>query len=210
MQTAAKRSRATEQKKLPTPARILASARQLFAELGYERTTIRLVAADAHIHPSLVMRYFGSKEKLFTASSKFDLAIPSFLEVPASQRGRAIVQYFFERWEGEDSGDELPALLRMSVTHPDGRSKVIQIFAEQVQPALATSSSSKDVQLSAAMVATQLVGIAFLRYVLKLPAFTHLPKEAIVEEASVTVQRYLDGPNSRARAGARAKGRGAR
>jgi len=46
--------------------------------LGYERTTIRLVAAAASIHPSLVMLYFGSKENLFPSSSKFDLAIPNF------------------------------------------------------------------------------------------------------------------------------------
>jgi AcrR family transcriptional regulator len=210
MRKATKQTRTTEPHKVPAPARILASARRLFAELGYERTTVRLIAADAHIHPSLVMRYFGSKEKLFTSSSKFDLAIPSFLEVPAKKRGRAIVQYFFERWEGDDSGDELPALLRMSVTHPDGRAKVIQIFAGQVQPALALNSSSKDVQLSVAMIATQLVGIAFLRYVLKLPAFVNLPKEAIVEEASAAVQRYLDGPAVRTSTSTKPNGRRAR
>jgi Tetracyclin repressor-like, C-terminal domain len=70
----------------------------------------------------------GSKENLFTSSSKVDLAIPNFLNISDKQRGRAIVRYFFERWEGDDAGDELPALLRMSVTHPDGRAKVIQVL----------------------------------------------------------------------------------
>ena len=45
------------------------------------------------------------------------------MNISDEQRERAIVRCFFERWEGDDAGDELPALLRMSVTHPDGRAK---------------------------------------------------------------------------------------
>src|SRR5688572_10691897 len=40
-----------------TKAAILAAAREHFAASGYERATIRAIAADAHIDPALVMRY---------------------------------------------------------------------------------------------------------------------------------------------------------
>ncbi|WP_370375202.1 TetR family transcriptional regulator [Streptomyces laculatispora] len=48
-----------------TEARILASARELFAGRAFERTTIRAVAAAAG-DAALVMQYFGSKRGLFT------------------------------------------------------------------------------------------------------------------------------------------------
>ena len=52
---------------------ILAAARQRFAESGFERATIRAIAADANIDPSMVMRYFGNKDQLFAAAADFDL-----------------------------------------------------------------------------------------------------------------------------------------
>ncbi|MFD6811748.1 helix-turn-helix domain-containing protein, partial [Streptomyces anthocyanicus] len=59
-----------------TRAAILEAARERFAADGYERATIRAIARDAGIDPSLVMRYFGNKEGLFAAASEIDLALP--------------------------------------------------------------------------------------------------------------------------------------
>ncbi len=57
-------------------AAIEAAARRLFAEQGYERTVIRDIAAAADIDPAMVMRYFGSKERLFAEVADFDLRLP--------------------------------------------------------------------------------------------------------------------------------------
>jgi AcrR family transcriptional regulator len=59
-----------------TKAVILAAAREQFAKAGFERATIRAIAADANIDPSMVMRYFGNKDQLFAAAADFDLQIP--------------------------------------------------------------------------------------------------------------------------------------
>jgi AcrR family transcriptional regulator len=56
-----------------TEGRILTAARELFGEQGFDRTTIRAIAARAGSDPGLVMRYFGSKEKLFAQAA----AIPA-------------------------------------------------------------------------------------------------------------------------------------
>ncbi|MDG4862133.1 helix-turn-helix domain containing protein, partial [Streptomyces sp. T-3] len=56
-----------------TRAAILAAARERFAADGYERATIRAIARDAGIDPSMVMRYYGNKEGLFSAAAEFDL-----------------------------------------------------------------------------------------------------------------------------------------
>src|SRR3978361_1918768 len=70
-----------------TKAVILAAARERFAESGYEGATIRAIAADANIDPSMVMRYFGNKEQLFAAAAEFDLAIPDLSGVGSDQVG---------------------------------------------------------------------------------------------------------------------------
>src|SRR5689334_16457158 len=53
-----------------TEARILDQARRLFAESGYDRTTIRAVATAADVDPGLVMHYFRSKEELFARATE--------------------------------------------------------------------------------------------------------------------------------------------
>ncbi|MGX1908034.1 TetR/AcrR family transcriptional regulator [Streptomyces phaeochromogenes] len=47
---------------------LLQAARGRFIRLGYERTTLRDVAADAEVNLALIKRYFGSKEGLFKAA----------------------------------------------------------------------------------------------------------------------------------------------
>jgi AcrR family transcriptional regulator len=49
------------------PAEILGAAFQIFAEAGYERTTIADVGERAGVSPALVVHYFGSKADLFVA-----------------------------------------------------------------------------------------------------------------------------------------------
>src|SRR5919197_3958281 len=80
-------------------AAILAAARDRFAADGYEKATIRAIAADARIDPALVMRYFGNKEKLFAAAAEFDLRLPDLTALPRGSVGKALVKHFLERWE---------------------------------------------------------------------------------------------------------------
>jgi AcrR family transcriptional regulator len=176
-----------------TKDRILEAARTLFAERGFERTTVRLVAARAVIHPSLVIRYFGSKEALFAAAVHFELRLPNLAEVKGKRRGEFLAGYFLQRWEGPDAGDELPALLRVAVTHPEGKTQLIRIFQEQLRPALTKILPRHKVASRAALIATQAIGLAFTRYVLELPAVVALSREEIVTAVGGTFQRYLEG-----------------
>ena len=172
--------------------RILTAARALFGELGFERCTVRLVADRAEIHASLVMRYFGSKENLFAAAVKFDLRLPDLARIPAADRGAALVGHFLERWEGINSGGELPALLRIAATHPEARKMMLEIFEWQLGPAIAKIATPGRAQICAALIATQAIGLAYTRYVLKIPAVMRLSKEQIVSLMGATFQQYID------------------
>src|SRR3954470_24591412 len=118
----------------PTRAAILATARGRFATDGYERATIRAIAADAGIDPSMVMRYFGSKEGLFAAAADFELRLPDPRGVPREHVGRLAAEYFLTRWEDDDT---LQALLRVGATNEAAAQRLREIFAEQLTPVVA-------------------------------------------------------------------------
>jgi len=174
----------------PTRDRILEAARRVFAEQGYERTTIRGVAAIADIHPSMVMRYYQSKEGLFAAAATFDLHMPDLGGVARGDIGRALVRHFLQRWGGE--GADLPALLRVAATHDQARERLARLFEEQVAPAIASICPPQDIRTCAALIATQMLGLAYTRYVLRLPAVTELADDVLVEHVGATLQAYLD------------------
>lgn len=176
----------------PTRDRILDAARSLFGEVGFERCTVRAVAAAAGIHPSLVMRYFTDKEGLFAAAVRFDLRFPDLSTIPPNQRGQAMAEHFISRWEGSHAGTELPALLRIAVTHPRGRDQLFEIFREQVAPSVYKLVSPERAPLCSALIATQAIGLAFTRYVIKLPVVVALSATQLVEHIGATFQGYLD------------------
>ena len=176
-----------------TRAAILAAAREQFAAGGYQGATIRSVAAAAAIDPAMVMRYFGNKEGLFAAAAEFDLQLPDLGGVPRKEIGAALVGHFFDRWEGDES---LMALLRAAVTNETAAERMRTIFATQLAPLLArlTGEPRPAVAARAGLIASQILGLALCRYVLKLPPVVALKRPAIVARVGPTVQRYLFDP----------------
>jgi AcrR family transcriptional regulator len=172
-----------------TRARILAAARDRFARDGYERTTIRGVAGDAGIDPAMVMRYFGSKEGLFAEASAFELHLPDLRDTPKSRLGETLVRHFFVRWENED--DSLPILLRTSASNDVAAERVREIVRDQIAAMVAQVRGARGSREVAALIATQMLGLAYCRYVLRLPTLLAMPREAIVKAIGATVQRYL-------------------
>jgi len=115
-----------------TKAVILARADSGFAESGFERATIRAIAADANIDPSMVMRYFGSKDQLFAAAADFDLQIPDLSDVERDQLGERDGHPLLESM-GRRRGSDCAA----EVKHHESRSSATdaEIFAGQLLPA---------------------------------------------------------------------------
>ncbi len=112
-----------------TKAVILAAAREQFAAAGYEAATIRSIAAAAQIDPSMVMRYFGNKDKLFAAAAEFDLRFPDLSGVAEDDLGARLVGHFLDRWEDDDA---LVVLLRSSTTNADAAQRMRELFIAQL------------------------------------------------------------------------------
>ena len=165
-----------------TKAAILAAARSRFAEHGYERTTIRGVAADAGIDASMVMRYFGSKEQLFEAALAIDLHLPDVRDVPPDRVPALFIRHFLDRWEGDPTDDALLVLLRSAVTNDQAAARMRDIFARQVAPAVAAAlPPGPDAPARAALLSAQLLGLALTRYLLRLPPAQALTPDRIEE-----------------------------
>ncbi|HET6294946.1 MAG TPA: TetR family transcriptional regulator [Kribbella sp.] len=176
-----------------TRAGILAAARERFAADGYERATIRAIAADASIDPAMVMRYFGNKEKLFAAAAEFDLRLPDLADLPRDRIGAAMIEHFLNRWEGDDT---LMALLRASVTNEAAADRMRQLFLSQLGPAIAKiTGNSPDTAVRAGLIATQTLGLALCRYVLALAPVADMPHAAVVSWLGPTLQHYLTSPS---------------
>ncbi|MGW2028608.1 TetR/AcrR family transcriptional regulator [Streptomyces spinosus] len=176
-----------------TRAAILDAARDRFAADGYERATIRAIARDARIDPSMVMRYFGSKEGLFAAAVALDLRLPDLAPVPREEVGRTLVGHFVDLWE---ENDELTAVLRVGATNEAGAKRMQGIFREQLLPvARQVCPDPEQVPARAALCAAQLLGLALTRYVLRLAPARALHREELVAWLGPTVQRYLTAPS---------------
>lgn len=171
-----------------TKAVILAAARERFATTGYQAATIRAIAADAHIDPSMVMRYFGNKDQLFAAAAEFDLRFPDLSDVPRAELGAALVTHFLDRWTQDDG---LIVLLRSSTTNAEAAQRMQAIFAEQLGPAIARLNPT-DPARCAGLIATQVLGMAMCRFVLKLPPIVAMSDGDLVHWLAPTLQRYLD------------------
>jgi AcrR family transcriptional regulator len=172
-----------------TKAVILAAARERFAESGFERATIRAIATDANIDPSMVMRYFGNKDQLFAAAADFDLQIPDLSDVDREQLGTRLVAHFVDRWERDEV---MVVLLRSSTTNADAAQRMQAIFATQLLPVIAKVNPDTP-ERGAGLIATQMLGLALCRYVLRLPPVVEMSRDEVISWLGPTVQRYLDG-----------------
>lgn len=176
-----------------TRERILDAARGLFGEHGFERTTIRAVAAAAAINPSMVIRYFGSKEGLFATATELDLRIADLSEVRVDQRGETVVARFLDRWEGPNAGEEMPIMLRAAASHEGARAKYLDAMDRQVRPLVAAICESDRIDECMALCCTQLAGLALTRYVLRMPGVVALDRAEIVRRVGAVIQDYLAG-----------------
>ena len=180
---------------------ILSAARDAFAEVGYERATIRLIARSAGVDPALVMQFFGSKDGLYAAAIElpFNAAhVASLLHGPKKTLGERIVRQFFGTWEDPRSGPRMLGLLRAATSNPAAAKALATALADQLLGPIAAALELPDREFRAQLTGAQLVGLGFTRYVLALEPLASTDQEAIVAAVGPTVQRYLTDPNIKA------------
>ena len=173
-----------------TRAAILEIARSQFGDQGFERTTIRSVASAAGVDPALVMHYFGSKAELFAAASRFDITFPDLSDVAPDRVADVLVPMFVGAWGPQ--GPFLP-LLRAAATNRAAADALLEVFVDRVAPALAAVVPDRAAD-RAALVGSQLLGLAVARYVLCIPSLTAMDDADLIEWLRPVITHYLAGP----------------
>ncbi len=173
-----------------TRATILATARAQFGNRGLERTTIRSVASEAGVDPALVMHYFGSKAELFAAASRFDITFPDLSDVAPDSIADVLLPMFVGVWGPQ--GPFLP-LLRAAATNRAAADALLAVFVDRVAPALAVVVSDRAAE-RAALVGSQLLGLAVARYILCIPALAEMDDAALIDWLRPVLAHYLAGP----------------
>lgn len=174
-----------------TRAAILDAARRRFAEDGFRKATIRAIAADAGIDPSMVMRYYGNKDGLFLAAVDIRLDLPDLGAAEPDTLGDLLLRRFVELWEQPPSNEILLTVLRSALTDETFTQRAQQLFAEQVAPAVLRVGDPADAPRRAGLIATQILGLALCRYILRLPPVVALTQDQLIAEIAPTIQHYL-------------------
>jgi AcrR family transcriptional regulator len=173
---------------------ILAAARERFARDGYDRTTIRAVAADAGVDPALVMHFFPAKERLFTAvidlPEDVERAIDQALHGDPGDLGERLMRMFVDVWEDPVSGPRMIGLLRSAASYDAAAARLRDVFDTRILRRFGEVSQDR---LRADLVSAQLVGVAMLRYVLRIEPLASADRETLIAAVAPTLQRYFTG-----------------
>ncbi len=174
---------------------MLTAAKERFATEGYEKTTLRAIAADAHVDPSMVLYLFGSKEELFRESLRLimdpDVLVAALTEGDGDV-GTRMVRTYLGIWEGPDTAASMRTMLQSATSNADAHEAFRGFMQSYVQPAVvAALGGGEQARLRSMLAASQLVGVAMLRYVIQIPPLTTLSIDELVALIAPTVTRYL-------------------
>lgn len=172
-------------------------ARRLFADHGFDRTSVRQVALAAGVDPMLVTHYFKTKAGLFAAvvQPPVDpaLAIDFVLEEGPDHAGERLAHFVLRTLEDPDSQKWIVAMVRAATAEPEVAAVVRERMVAPMLIPLAEAAGAGDPEYRATLVMTQLIGLAVGRYVLQVEPLASRPAQEVAADLAATFQRYLTG-----------------
>jgi AcrR family transcriptional regulator len=177
---------------------VLAAAKQRFATEGYEKTTLRAIARDAHVDPSMVLYLFGSKEELFRESLRLILDPDVLVAALTGEAdddpdiGTRMVRTYLRIWETPDTAASMRAMLQSATSNTDANDAFRGFMQNYVLTAVSgVLGGGEQARLRAMLAASSLVGTAMLRYIIQVPPLAALSADEVVRLVAPTVTRYL-------------------
>jgi AcrR family transcriptional regulator len=177
---------------------ILEVARRLFSDKGFDATTVRAIASDAGVDPAMIHHYFGTKEELFrqSLSIPFDptTEIPKIIAEGPEHAGGNLIRMFVRIWDSP-LGSPAAAMIRSAMSNEWTTRLLREFIATQILRKVATELKldPAEAPLRVSLVASQLAGLAMMRYIVKLEPLASLPVEDLVRAVGPNVQRYITG-----------------
>jgi len=174
---------------------IVSAARRRFAAEGFDRTSLRSIAADAGVDASLISHYFGDKAGLLVATMQLPVN-PIALIRPLVEQGpdglaERILRTFLTAWDPHP--DVISGLLRTTVASQAKSAPLLEFLRTAVLGSLVEVIRGEDRELRATLLISQLVGIATLRYVLRFEPIAVAAPDEIVRRYAPVMQALITG-----------------
>lgn len=183
---------------------ILAAARRVFAANGFDRATLRTIAAGAGVDAAMVRHYFGDKAGLFRAALYLPVdpseALARVISGGLEGLGERVVRFFLSVWEPPGGISPFVAFLRGAAGHDESRTMLHELLDQSLFPLLAKALAEAngtppdEARLRVVLCGSQLVGMGMARYVISVEPVATLPVERLAQLYGPTLQRYLAGP----------------
>jgi AcrR family transcriptional regulator len=180
-----------------TKQAILDAARELFGELGFDRATIRAIAARAGVDPALVHHHFGSKQSLFVAAHQLPVdpaeVIAGLVTLPRGELAPHIVRAYLTTFG--TPGSPALSLVRAAATNEAAASMLREFITKALLRNASKLVPYPDARLRVVLLASHLIGVVVARAVVGLPEVKDCDVEELVVLLSPMVDRYLNAPD---------------
>ncbi len=174
------------------------AARRQFAELGYDRTSVRQVAIEAGVDPGLVTHFHGTKQQLFVAVADlpFDppAVLPGLLAGDPAGAGARLACFVAGVLDTEEGRRRVTGLVRAAASEPAAARMVRERIARELLTPLAAQLGADEPALRASLVAAQMVGLVMARHVVAVEPLASLPAERLADAIAPVLQRYQTEP----------------
>jgi AcrR family transcriptional regulator len=176
---------------------ILAAARKLFAERGYDGASMRAIAAEAGVDASLVVHFFGSKAGLLVAAIEWPFdpedELPRLLADGPEHVGVHLARLLVDTWDREGSRHAIMTLLRAATTEPRSAELLRTFIQLRLFGPLLARLGSDQPEIRGELCASQMLGLGLARYVIRFEPLASADGDRVVAWAGPTLQRYLTG-----------------
>ena len=185
--------------KLDTKGDIIEAARRVFAAKGYDGASLRGIARQAGVDPALVHHYFDGKASLFVAAMAlpFDPRTVKDGAGTGPKVGGSDVESFLAMWDqAEGTGSDFASCAAAMAASPAVADAIREFVAERVWSVLIPNPGESEAVTAQrrALVSAQLMGLAFTRYILRVPPISTASPRQIARWVGPTLRRYTEEP----------------
>jgi len=180
-----------------TRGEIVEAATRVFAAKGYDGTSLRAVAREAGVDPALVHHYFDGKASLFVAAMALPFDPRVVADHAASPAGASVVEGFLTMWDrAESSGSSFASCVAAMAASPSVADAMREFVSDRVWSINPVDAGESDAVVARrrALVSSQLMGLAFTRYIQRVPPVSTATPKEIARWAGPTLDRYMKGP----------------
>jgi len=173
------------------------AARRQFAELGYDRTSMRQVAREAGVDPALVSHFYGSKQQLFVTVVDLPFrpaeVLPRLLKGDPDQLGLRLAQFILGVFEAEQSRGRVIGIVRSATSEPEAARLVRDKLTREVLTPLAEGLGVADAEFRAGLLGSQVVGMIMARYIVAIEPLASRDAADVALAIAPNLQHYLTG-----------------